>query len=127
MMRSTCRSESDSDRKAVHPLAGPVVPEDSAVAAAVALAARLRNRGAIPPGSAHMAALILDTHEAYTNAYACGAQPVMLEEVQDADEKFWSCPCAIARAMRDAKQHEEALWDTANSHSVHLARVHRPS
>jgi hypothetical protein len=55
-------------------------------------------------------------------AYACGFHPVVLE-VQDADEKFWSCPCAVARAMRDAKQHEEALWDTAENHSVHLARV----
>lgn len=55
-------------------------------------------------------------------AYACNLDPVTLE-VPDCDAQFWSCPCAVARAMRDAKQHKAALWETAQSHSVQLLRV----
>ena len=55
-------------------------------------------------------------------AYACNSTPVALE-VPDADAQFWSCPCAVARAMRDAKQENDALWDTVKKSPVALMRV----
>lgn len=55
-------------------------------------------------------------------AFACGQAPTAVE-VPDGDAQFWSCPCAIARAMRDAKTQEHVLHSTANSHPAHVVRV----
>ena len=57
-------------------------------------------------------------------AFAGQLDPVALS-VPDADAQFWSCPCAVARAMRDVKQHEKALWDIAEKRNgdEHIIRV----
>lgn len=55
-------------------------------------------------------------------AFASNLSPVAANGLE-ADEQFWSCPCAAARAQREQKQRLEALWETAKKNREHLIRV----
>ena len=55
-------------------------------------------------------------------AFASNLSPVAANGLE-ADEQFWSCPCAAARAQRDHKKRLDALWETALKNREHLIRV----